>query len=167
MLPEVDSYLETIEDTREQVKQLIAGLPVEALNWRPVESQDNHATNSPAVMAAHIAGAEHFWIYETVGRNPATRRRDKEFVTVVDSPALLLDKLNAVAKETRQVLSTLTNQDLNSTRTVQTRAVPVRWAILHVIDHTSLHLGHMQITYQLWHRGQGVDTPRWFQRLKG
>jgi uncharacterized damage-inducible protein DinB len=117
-------------------------------------------------MASHVAGAEHFWIYEAIGHNPPTRQRDQEFVTVVESATPLLDKLNAVADETRQVFSALTAEDLNGTRRVQGRTVPVRWAILHVIDHTSLHLGHMQITCQLWHSGQGVDAPRWFERLK-
>ena len=167
MLPEVESYLERIEDVRGQVVQLITGLSAEALNWRPVESEDDHVTNSLAVMASHVAGAEHFWIHEVVGRNPPTRQRDQEFVTVVDNPARLLDKLNTVADETRQVFSTLTDENLNSTRYVRERTVPVRWAILHVIDHTSLHLGHMQITWQLWHSGQAFDAPRWFQRLKG
>lgn len=167
MLPEVESYLERIEDIRGQVIQLITDLPPDALNWRPVEGDDDHATNSPAVLAAHVAGAEHFWIHEVVGRQPPTRQRDQEFVTVVDSPTPLLDKLSAVADETRHVLSALTEDDLNSTREVQSRTVPVRWAILHVIDHTSLHVGHLQITYQLWRSGQGVEAPRWFQRLKG
>ena len=45
------------------------------------------------------------------------------------------------------------------------RIVPVRWAILHVIDHTALHLGHMQITYQLWMGGQRGPSPRWYERL--
>lgn len=166
MLPEVESYLERIEDVRGQVIQLITGLSAEALSWRPVEGKDDHVTNSLAVMASHVAGAEHFWIYEAIGRNPPTRQRDQEFVTVVDGPARLLEKLNTVADETRQVFSTLTHEDLNSTRQVKEQTVPVRWAILHVIDHTSLHLGHMQITWQLWHSGQAVDAPRWFQRLK-
>ena len=167
MLPEVASYLERIEDVRGQVVQLITGLSPEALNWRPVEGEDDHVTNSLAVMASHVAGAEHFWIFEVIGGNPSTRQREQEFETTVDSPAPLLDKLNAAGTETRQVLSVLTHEDLNSSREVQGRTVPVRWAILHVIDHTSLHLGHMQITYQLWQGGQGMNAPRWFQRLKG
>ena len=75
MTPEITSYLGLIEDLRGQVGDLIAGLPVEALNWRPIEGLDDHATNSLAIMAAHVAGAEHFWIYEVIGRQPPTRDR--------------------------------------------------------------------------------------------
>lgn len=155
-----------IDDLRAQVAALIRDLPAEALNWRPLDD-DDHATNSPAVLAAHVAGAERFWIAEVVGQRPSTRQRDQEFVTRVESAAPLLARLDAVAAETRQVLAALTAADLHGTRPAGDKTVPVRWAILHVIDHTALHLGHMQITVQLWRGGQATEMPRWFQRLPG
>ncbi len=100
-----------------------------------------------------------------IGRRPATRVRDEEFVTVVDNPAPLLEGLQKVGAETREVLASLTAADLEETREGWGRTVSVRWGMLHVIDHTALHLGHMQITYQLWQGGQGIDSPRWFQRV--
>jgi hypothetical protein len=51
-------------------------------------------------------------------------------------------------------------------REARDRVIPVRWCILHVIDHTALHLGHMQLTYQLWMGGQPGPSPRWFERVK-
>jgi uncharacterized damage-inducible protein DinB len=165
MTPEITSYLGMIEDLRRQVSELIANLPAEALNWRPIDGVDDHATNSLAVMASHIAGAEHFWIYEVIGRQPSTRDRPAEFQTAVDGPAPLLEKLNQTGQETQRIFSSLTAADLGEDRQVEDRQVSVRWAILHVIDHTALHLGQMQLTYQLWHSGQAADTPRWFQRL--
>lgn len=166
MLTEVASYLERIEDLRGQVIDLIADLPVEALNWRPVEGTDDHATNSLAVLVTHIAGAEHFWIHEVIGRQPPTRDRDAEFVTIADGPAPLLKKLSSTGEETREILSDLAAADLEGTREARGRIVPARWAILHVIDHTALHLGHMQITYQLWHGGRAKTALRWYQRLR-
>lgn len=165
MLSEVQHYLGRIEDLRGQVRDLIADLPAEALNWRPIKGADDHATNSLAVIAAHIAGSEHFWIAEVVGGYPATRDRDAEFVTEVSSAAELLQKLENTGKETRAVLPALSEADLNGERKARDKIVPVRWAILHVIDHTALHLGHMQLTYQLWRGGQSASAPRWFQRL--
>lgn len=165
MLAEVASYLDLMDDLRGQVAGLIADLPVEALNWRPIEGSDDHVTNSLAIMASHVAGAEHFWIAEVIGGWPTTRDRDSEFETTVESVAPLLDKLKTTGAETRQVLSSLTEADLAANRRTWGRTVPVRWGILHVIDHTALHLGHMQITYQLWQGGRSYDSPRWFQRL--
>lgn len=165
MTNEITTYLSMIEDLRGQVGDLIAGLSAEALNWRPIEGHDDHATNSLAIMASHVAGAEHFWIYEVIGRKPTTRNRPSEFETAVEGPDPLLEKLARTGDETRRIFSTLTAADLDEDRQVEGREVSVRWAILHVIDHTALHLGQMQITYQLWHSGQAADTPRWFQRL--
>ena len=165
MVSELTNYLQRIEDLRGQVASLIADLPTQALNWRPIEGKDDHATNSLAVLTAHIAGAEHFWIAEVVGGRPATRDREAEFVSVANSAAELIRLLEETAQETRGVFSTLSAPDLNGTRQAKGRIIQVRWSILHVIDHTSLHLGHMQITYQFWSGGKSVHSPLWFERL--
>lgn len=166
MLKETAAYLERIEDLREQISSLLQTLPHEALNWRPDESSDDHAMNSIAVLATHTAGAEHFWIGEVIGGLPTTRDRAAEFETVVGDTAVLLQTLQTVRQQTRTILQTLTQEDLDGVRQAHDRVVPTRWALLHVIDHTALHLGHMQITAQLWQGGQAVNAPRWFQRLK-
>jgi uncharacterized damage-inducible protein DinB len=165
MISELDNYLNRLDDLHNQVSVLIAELPAEALNWRPIEGKDDHVTNSLAVMAVHIAGAEHFWIAEVVGRRPAMRDRNAEFVVVADTPAELLQLLEKVSQETKEVLSALSESDLGETRQARDRTVAVRWGILHVIDHTSLHLGHMQMTYQLWTGGKSVYSPLWTERL--
>ena len=148
-----------------QVGELIADLPSEALNWRPIEGDGEHATNSLAVLAAHVAGAEHFWIAEVIGSHPSTRDRDGEFATQVPDASELLRRLEESGTETRAVFSTVSKADLDGTREARGRTVSVRWCILHVIDHTALHLGHMQITYQLWMGGHSKPSPRWFERL--
>jgi uncharacterized damage-inducible protein DinB len=163
--PEIENYLQRMEDLRRQVGELIAELPPEALNWRPIEGEEEHATNSLAVMAVHIAGAEHFWIAEVIGRSPPTRDRDAEFLTQARGASDLLRRLEEVGAETREVFSSLSEADLDDTREVWGRTASVRWGILHIVDHTALHLGHMQITYQLWMGGQSKASPRWAERL--
>ena len=166
MLMETAAYLERIEDLRAQIGRIVQTVPPEALNWRPDEDADDHAMNSLAVMAIHVAGAEHFWIGEVVGKLPATRNREAEFEAVVADTAVLTQTLENVRTQTRTILQNLTQADLDGIRIARDRQVPTRWAILHVIDHTALHLGHMQITAQLWQGGTAVDSPRLFQRLK-
>ncbi len=164
MIAELANYLERLEDLRGQISSVIAGLPAEALNWRPLENSD-HATNSLAALAAHSAGAEHFWIAEVVGGRPATRNREAEFATEASSSAEIVRLLENAALETRDVFQSLRETDLNDTREAAGRMVSVRWCLLHVIDHTSLHLGHMQITFQLWAGGRSIASPLWFERL--
>ncbi len=182
MLPELDNYLQRIEDLRGQVRDLIVDLPAEALNWRPIPpsapappalsekgaggAEDRgDATNSLAVLAAHIAGAEHFWIGEVIGGQPPTRDRDAEFLTEVKDSSQLVRLLEQTGLETREILTSLTATDLDGVREARGRQVPVRWGILHIIDHTALHLGHMQLTYQLWMGGPSGRSPHWFDRL--
>jgi uncharacterized damage-inducible protein DinB len=165
MITELDNYLNRLDDLHGQISSLIAELPADALNWRPIEDDGNHVTNSLAVMAAHVAGAEHFWIAEVIGGRPTTRDRDAEFVVVAATPAELLQILQKVSQETKEVLSALSESDLGEMRQARDRTVAVRWGILHIIDHTSLHLGHMQMTYQLWTGGKAVHSPLWTERL--
>jgi uncharacterized damage-inducible protein DinB len=162
---ELANYLERIEDLRSQISGLVAELPAEALNWRPFEGQGDLAANSLAVLVAHSTGAEHFWIAEVVGGRPATRNREAEFAVRAATSAEITQALEKTALETREVFRTLKVADLKSVRHTGGRAVPVRWCILHVIDHTSLHLGHMQITCQLWAGGKSSPSPLWFERL--
>lgn len=165
MLSELDNYQRRIEDLRGQVHDLIVDLPPEALNWRPLP--DTGEVNSLAVLAAHVAGAEHFWIGEVVGGLPASRDRDAEFATTAEDAAELVRLLEATGAETRRVFARMTPSDLDGEREARDRTIPVRWCILHVVDHTALHLGHMQLTYQLWQGGQGVASPFWYERLPG
>ena len=165
MISELDNYSNRLEDLRGQVLHLVADLPAQALNWRPIEGKDDHASNSLAVLTAHIAGAEHYWIAEVIGGRVATRDRDAEFVAVAANAEEAARLLEKTAQETKEVFSTLGESDLSGVRQAKDRIVPVRWCILHVIDHTALHLGHIQITYQLWSGGKSVSSPLWFDRL--
>ncbi|MCP4417796.1 MAG: DUF664 domain-containing protein [Chloroflexi bacterium] len=153
MLAETAAYWKRINDLREQIRKIILQLPGDALNWRPDEESDNHAMNSVAVLAMHTVGAEHFWIGEVVGNLPATRNRDAEFEVMMGDTAVLVQTFDKVAQQTLAVLEAITQADLDGARLARGRNVPVRWAILHVIEHTALHLGHMQITVQLWQGG--------------
>ena len=62
------------------------------------------------------------------------------------------------------VLRRLTTADLDGEKLAVDRRMPVRFIILHIIDHYALHIGHMQITYQLWNQGRAFQAPRWFER---
>ena len=66
-------------------------------------------------------------------------------------PSRGLDEMLAYA---RRVVTSLTPEDLTRQRTAYTdgRTMPVGACLLHVVRHTALHAGHMQITRQLWER---------------
>ena len=165
MIGELANYLERIEDLRGQMGDLVAGLPAEALNWRPIRGEGELSVNSLAGLVAHSTGAERFWIVEVVGGGPAARNRAAEFVQEASSPKEVVDWLAETAQQTRNALASLSDADLESLRQVEDHSLPVRWCLLHVVDHTALHLGQMQITRQLWAGGQSFPSPLWSQRV--
>lgn len=169
MLTELENYQSRIDDLRRQVGEIIDGLSAEALNWVPFDGTEakcaGEAANSLAVLAAHIAGAEHYWMAEVIGCRPSSRQREAEFRTRVEDADILLALLKRTASESREIFSQLKPTDLDGTRQVGGHSVTVRWGLLHVVDHTALHLGHMQLTYQLRHGGRNKPSPLWYQRL--
>ncbi len=150
MLPEVHAYLTDLEELRDQVKSLLEGLPQEALDWRPIEGGGELVTNSLAVMVVHLAGSETFWMKEIIGGKRIDRDRDAEFLTKGLSLSELQDKIGAAAKVTLETLSALREKQLEEGRKWKDRSINVRGCILHVIEHFAQHLGHMQLTRQLW-----------------
>jgi len=150
MLKEIENYLSFLNDLRGQVKTLLEGLPKEALDWRLLAGQGDLATNSLAVMTTHLAGSEAFWIKEIIGRQSIHRDRDAEFVVKGLGFSELAGKIETGAKDTQPILSSLTTAQLEETRKFRDRMVTVRWAILHVIEHGAMHIGHMHLTRQLW-----------------
>lgn len=150
MLPEVDAYLTDLGELRDQAKSLLEGLPQEALDWRPIEGEGELATNSLTAMVVHLAGSETYWMKEVIGGKKIVRDRDAEFVTKGLTVPELQSRLGAADKVTKEILSGLTEKYLAEARKWRDRPVSVRWCILHVIEHYAQHLGHMQLTRQLW-----------------
>jgi uncharacterized damage-inducible protein DinB len=164
--PEVAHSIKRLDDLRAQMIAMVKALPAEGLNFRPMaDTPAAKNFNSIAVLGMHTAGAEQFWIHENIGGAVKTRDREAEFSYVAETGEEIIATHERVGAGTCAILSGLDESQLSGNMMVNDLNAPVRWAILHIIDHTALHLGHMQITYQLWHDGVGVDAPRWFDRL--
>ena len=147
MTPEITTYLDRINALRSDIWKELEGMDAAGLNWAPLP-QD---TNSLFVLATHCIGSEHGWIAESIGGEPKTRVRPLEFVARGSSVDDLRERFEATAAESRRSFGALQEQDLD--RTLEHPAygpVTVRWAILHIIEHFSEHLGHMRLTRQLW-----------------
>lgn len=160
-LPEVQQTLQTLERLRGQVGGIIQSTPPQGLNWRPELPEGADGVNSLAVLGVHTAGSEHFWIGELIGGLPPTRVREAEFTFVAGSASEILERLAAVAVQSQAVLSALDAERLETSLTYDGHVHPVRWVLQHVIAHYSLHIGHMQLTYQLWNQGRAHSAPAW------
>ncbi len=149
MIKEIEGYLSFLKDLRDQVKNLLEGLSQEALDWQPIPEKGDLVTNSIGALTVHLAGSENFWMKEVIGRQPIQRDREAEFASKGDKKEELIARLDGSARSAEEALSSLDLAKLEETRQFRDRTVTVQWAILHVIEHYALHIGHMELTRQL------------------
>ena len=157
MIPALQVYFEKLRGLHDGFKAELNSLPPAALDWSPGEGM-----NSPAVLTAHTAGAARYIIGEVVGGEPAQRIRDAEFQTAALDHAELIGRLDGALAQHERVLSQLQLTDLEAARfsAKHNREVSVMWALSHVLDHTAVHLGHLQITRQLWEQQAKSESLR-------
>jgi hypothetical protein len=143
MHPIFTAYLDRLDAMHVDIKRAVEGLPQAALDWSPAPE-----INSIAVLIAHTAGAERFWIVEQAGGDTVDRDRSAEFrVEGLTLPGLLalLDDSMALAYA---VLERLSPDDL--TRPASSRPGDAAWALWHALEHSAQHSGHIQLTRQWW-----------------
>jgi uncharacterized damage-inducible protein DinB len=147
MLEAYADIIERLESLHSEMKQAISGLPQTALDWVPGPD-----INSLSVLVMHTAGAERYWIGDVIGRDDSGRVRGAEFRVKGINTDKLNDRLDEVLSHSRGVLAKLNLDDLETLRTSTRdgREVTVTWSMAHALEHTALHLGHMQIIRQLW-----------------
>jgi hypothetical protein len=114
--------------------------------------------NSIAVLVVHTVGAERYWVGDVVARDPSGRERAAEFRAQGLDTATLKKRLSDALAHTRGVLEGLTLQDLQVIRISPRdgREYTVAWALVHALEHTALHVGHIQIMRQLWEQRGGT-----------
>jgi hypothetical protein len=108
--------------------------------------------NSVAVLLTHTAGALRYWVGDVAGGKPSGRVRGQEFEMRDVDAAELMARLRAALDFAGEVLGELDAATLGETRTMgqKDETHTIGWALLHALEHTALHAGHVQITRQLW-----------------
>lgn len=147
MLTTFKEYVKLLETLHNGIRQTLVDLPPEALDWKAGPDM-----NSLGVLATHLAGSERYWIGTVAGEDPLPRNRDAEFETGGVGVDMLLALLDEALANSKLTLAQLTPLHLDENRGAprDEREVTVAWALLHALEHTALHLGHMQLTRQLW-----------------
>ena len=153
---EIKGYADFIDELLEKAGQHAAALSAEAANWEPLDAD----TNSVGAIAAHICGVVRWWVVQGLTGRDVGRQRDTEFSARVDANGEInfwgaRRPLAAVISETRSLASDiLANLDpaaLTELSAVDTLGPRLnRWALVHTIDELSQHVGHMELTIQLW-----------------
>ena len=136
--------MERLEDLQHRLHQDVRDLPAEAMDWSPGPEM-----NSVAVLLAHITGLLHEGIDIALG-DPPGRVRAQEFQTHGVLSVEMLRRLDAVIDDARGALPRLGLEDLDKERNDDDGPISCGMALLHALEHASLHLGHLQVTCQMW-----------------
>lgn len=129
----------------------LQGLPDDMLN-RALPPPE---TNTLYALATHILGAGEFWSLAMAGARPLDRDRPAEF-RAHGTLADLVPRYERWMADAHATLDALPDEALAQPVTPPTQPRP--WhdvpmtlgdCLLHAVDHTALHLGHIQLTRQM------------------
>lgn len=152
MSPFFVDYLERLTMLHTEMDKALTGLPPAALDWSL-----GSEINSLAVLTAHVAGSEMFWIGDVIVRRTTTRVRDSEFQTVGVTAAALKARLDAALADSHVAVAQITLANLEEQRLSlrgDGQSYTVAWCLLHALEHVAVHVGHMQLARQMWEEQQ-------------
>lgn len=151
MTPFADAVDTLLTKLVEDAKAQLDGVPERDLNeWKPeLGLQD---INTFYALTTHLVGAGEYWVLHASAGQPTDRNRPSEFVATGDVAALLA-RLDRWLADTRTYVATLSDADLG--RVFERRGDnPVRKTVaeclIHAVEHTAEHVGHLQIQRQIW-----------------
>lgn len=151
MIPFARAVWEYLDELAGEALQQIEDIPEEDLNtWRPALGLQD--INTFFALTTHLLGAGEFWILHAAAGQPTGRDRPSEFHATGTLPELKR-RFDAWLDATGAYLESVTEGELSK---VFERGGddPVRWTvakcITHAVEHTAMHVGHLQIQRQIW-----------------
>jgi DinB superfamily len=146
--PMIDAAREITDEGLDAMRRAIVGAPPELLNWRPAGDE----TNPIAVIAVHALTSARWWLSVAVTGEAPERDRPSEFRTKVLSAEELLSLTDPLAADCRELLKGEEAFDPGDSRTDPRNgtAVTAAWALIHAVEHLQEHVGHAELTRQVW-----------------
>ncbi|MBX0331071.1 DinB family protein [Oscillochloris sp. ZM17-4] len=154
MSDETIAYARTFGQIIDDLIATLTGLDDAALN-APIDLDE---ANTMAALATHTIGAGAFWTLVLVGGQRIPRDRPAEFRAVASGPELIarlqawraaLDALLPDLPEAALGLTPSPPAEYGFTPVRNGELLTGRACILHAIEHSAMHLGHLQLTRQL------------------
>jgi hypothetical protein len=158
---EIATYRRLFDEKYAEVEALLADLPAPALRWKPFEQSPWQGPSNPlGQIVAHAISSTVYLLrmaeyaagkceWEAVDGDEGR----EEFGPANHDPAYLLARVQRTHAFVNQFLDELSEADLAQSRAHPRRAgrvITVRYSIGHAIEHLSQHIGHAQLTRQLW-----------------
>ena len=149
MLPFYETLADRFHELHGDIQRNLETLPFEALDWKPGAEM-----NPVSVIIVHLTGAERFLIGDVIMSDPSNRNREAEFRIAGMTKDDLIHRLTETETYIKAAFEKLSLADLDTERTHPRHGnqVSVAWALLHALEHAATHVGHINITVQLWHQ---------------
>ncbi len=132
----------------------LVGIPEDTFNtWKPAAARDGgHEMNTFAALSIHPVSAGEYMTLHAVGGQPSQRVRESEF-EATGSPAEIVARYERWLDDVHELMADFTDADLGR-ESHSERYTEHGWRVaeilLHALDHTALHAGHLQVQRQLW-----------------
>lgn len=134
-----------LQDYLAKIERCLGLLNDEQIWWRA-----NPESNSIGNLLLHLSGNVRQWIVVGLGGAPDTRDRDAEFAQrEVVSQTDLLARLTQTLHEADATLAAFDPEQLLQKFRIQGLEVPALEAILHVVEHFSMHTGQIILLTKL------------------
>lgn len=143
------------------IELLLDGAPAAALLWKPFEQSPwRGPAGSLGWLIAHAISSTYYLLRRaewTMGRIEWSAvdgdEGSDEFGPANHDPAYLLARARRMLQYTHLLLDSLSPHDLDASRPhpkQPERLLTVRYDIQHAFEHMSRHIGHAELTRQLW-----------------
>lgn len=158
---EIAAYRRLFDEKYKEIEQVLADLPAYALLWRPFKQSPWQGPSNPlGYIIAHAVSSTVYLLRraEYVMGRLAWEQVDgdegsEEFGPANHDLVYLSARVRRTHAYANQLLDSLTPGDLDQSRAHPSRTDRVfaaRYDIQHAIEHLSQHIGHAQLTRQLW-----------------
>lgn len=158
---EIATYRQMFANMAGDIDNLLDGLPAEALLWKPFESSPwQGPAGRLGWLAAHAISSTYYllhraeWIMGRIDWSAVQGDEGSdEFGPANHDPDYLRARARRMVDFADLFLDSLSPHDLDVSRPHPrdaSRVLTVRYDIQHAFEHMSRHIGHAELTRQLW-----------------
>ncbi len=143
----LDGTRQTLKALHSDMQFLIKGVPAAGLNWQPGAN-----TNSLWALTLHTLGTTLHLLSTAADIEPRWQswQRATELSASGDDPVLLLAAIRNMDDFLDKVFSVLEEETAGTERDWLGKPKPVSYLVAHAVEHAGRHVGHMELTRQLW-----------------
>jgi hypothetical protein len=143
----LDGNRQTLKSLHSDMQYLIKGVPGAGLNWQPGTN-----TNSLWALTLHTLGTTLHLLSTAADIEPRWQswQRATELTASGDDPGLLLAAIRNMDDFLDKVFSVLEDETPATERDWLGKPKPISYLVAHAVEHAGRHVGHMELTRQLW-----------------